>query len=175
LILIESPLNKIMANKNPQKVDEKEKKPQEQGQEKQPQGQEQESQQEPQEEKRKVGPLDPDFVIMFFFAFFFDALDLLLDGSTTISQIPIGKIIGVILDILTLIIIGGWLWYKSGSLGSTKKSTESLKKVGKKLGPVLKRMVPATLIEVGSGLGLGLTSWIGIFPSWTIAVLSVLL
>lgn len=131
--------------------------------------------QEPQNEKKKVRPLDPDFIIMFFLAFFFDSLDLLFDGSTTIIQIPIGKIIGIILDVFTLIVIGGWLWYRSGSLGGTKKSKDAMAKVGKKLAPVLKRMVPATIIEIGSGAGLGLTSWIGIFPSWVVAVLSTLL
>ena len=126
----------------------------------------------PEQPERKVSALDPDFIIFFFAACFFDCSDVFTDLITTIIQIPLPKMFGIVIDVLALVIIGGWIYLRTGRLLSTEKA---LKDSGKIITTVAKKIVPAAVIEIGSGIGLGITSWIGLIPSWAAAVLSMLI
>lgn len=117
-------------------------------------------QQTAEQTKRKVNSLDPDFIIFFFLACAFDFSDVFTDLITTIVQVPLPKGFGIMIDVMALIIIGGWIYYRSGQI-----------KIAGKAGAV----ILAVVVEIGSGLGLGITSWIGLFPSWAVVVLSMLL
>ncbi len=130
----------------------------------------------------KVNAMDPDFILIFFFAGAADALDLVLDSIGLPSIV--GKVIGIILDIGTFVIIGGWMYWRLKTTVVAGKLGESLKKIQDK--SVLKRiqsqiakkirnrtirrlairMVPALILEC-----LPIT---GIFTSWSLAVISVL-
>jgi hypothetical protein len=119
------------------------------------------------QQPQKISPLDPDFILMFFFAAFSDALDIFFDLITTLTQIPFPKLIGEGIDLITMLVLTAWIYHRTKQISVTKR--------GIKVGwSVAKRIIPAIIIEEGSGLGLGISSWIGVFPSWTIAVISTL-
>lgn len=118
--------------------------------------------------KQKVSAMDPDFIIFFFAACAFDFSDIFTDLLTTIIQVPLPKIFGIMIDVMAMLIIGGWIYYRTGQASGTSKAVNSLM-------AVVKRIAPAAVIEIGSGIGLGITSWIGLAPSWVIAVLSTLI
>ncbi|PIP25164.1 MAG: hypothetical protein COX34_00160 [Candidatus Nealsonbacteria bacterium CG23_combo_of_CG06-09_8_20_14_all_36_12] len=130
----------------------------------------------------KANPLDPDFLlILFLVAIPADILDFVLDtvGLPTI----VGKIIGIILDIFTFLIIGIWMYWKGKKFGVSGKLGESLKtmrgealkriqsQISKRVGSrvlrrVLLRAVPALFVEFAPG--------VGVFTSWTLVVISML-
>lgn len=130
----------------------------------------------------KASPLDPDLILIFFFALFGDlAIDPIVEtiGLPTI----ILPILSRGFDVLTLIIIGGWMYWKgkqftlAGKMGESLKKMEKkalakiqakiTKKVGQKvLGKVLIRVIPALIIEFIPAISL--------FTSWSVAVLTML-
>ena len=122
---------------------------------------------EQQRQPKKVSAFDPDFILMFFFAAGSDLLDVFFDLITTLTEIPVPKIIGEGVDLITAIVIRFWLYHRTKQIAVARRGA----KVGLK---VLVKIGIASLIEEGSGLGLGITSWIGVFPSWTITVISAL-
>jgi hypothetical protein len=91
----------------------------------------------------------PEAVAMFMIAFTLDAIGwllllFLLDDF-------------FILDIIGFILIGGWLFFRTGNIPTTLKNRKG---IGKKLS---KRLGLSTIIEM--------IPWIGdLVPSWTIAV-----
>ena len=129
----------------------------------------------------KASALDPDFLLFLFGAGLADGLDLILDTIGLPSII--GKVIGIILDIFTFAIIGGWIYWKSKQFSVAGKLGERLKgikgsaakkiqaSISKKIGSrVLRKMairaIPALILEV-----FPIT---GVFTSWTVAVISML-
>lgn len=99
--------------------------------------------------RSSVSLTGPEAVAMFMIAFILDAIGwilllFLLDDF-------------FILDIIGFIIIGGWLFFRTGNIPTTLKNRKG---IGKKLS---KRLGLATIIEM--------IPWVGdLIPSWTIAV-----
>ena len=153
-----------------QEVNEQEEKQQPDQEETQPEEQQASERPNPEQPSQRVSPLDPDFIIIFFAACFFDFSDVFTDSITTIVQIPVPGASGILFDIAAIIIIGGWIYRRSGQLASTSKAMGGTNKVAM---AVAKRIVHASIIEIGSKAGLGITAWIGLAPSWIISVLSM--
>ncbi len=130
----------------------------------------------------KASPFDIDFILILFFAL---VCDLAIDPLIETIGLPtlILPILNRGLDILTVFIIGGWIYWKSSQfvlpekLGQKLKGMESKvmakiqaqisKKVGSKvMKKVLIRAVPALVAEMIPG--------VAIFTSWVAAVVSML-
>jgi len=99
----------------------------------------------------------PEALIMFLLAGILDAVGLIL---FFISFIGIGIPLSFIPDVTGLILIGGWMFLRTGHITTTKKA----QKIGKKLGrKILKRLGLAFLGEIIPFFG-------DIAPCWTLAV-----
>lgn len=132
-------------------------------------------------EREGVHPLDPDFLVFALpFAIIVDILDIILEFT---SFIVIPKIIGILFDIFTFIVIGGWIYWRTSRIAKSKaeiKKTlqKSISKVGVRLERQLARAARAplrrVLIRCGIFLLAEITLLIGLIPFWTIAVLLTL-
>lgn len=91
-------------------------------------------------DQKRVSALDPDFILIVFFAMIMDGLDILFE------LLVIGKPFGILFDIFTFIIIVGWMSWRMGKIAESKKARqlalqrafqqvikrlEKLKKIGK--------------------------------------------
>jgi len=66
-----------------------------------------------------VSPLDLDFLLFALpFAFAVDVLDVILEIAG-IFVIP--KIIGIVIDFVVLLILGGWMYWRTGKIEKSKK------------------------------------------------------
>ncbi len=66
-----------------------------------------------------VSPLDFDFLLFALpFAFAVDALDIILEIAG-IFVIP--KIIGIVIDFVVLLILGGWMYWRTGKIEKSKR------------------------------------------------------
>lgn len=117
----------------------------------------------------KVSPLDPDFILIFIFAFCVDALDILTEIGIVAAGIP--KIAGIGFDVITYLIIGGWIYARTKKIVDSKKQqAESMGRQAQKLGkPFQKAFGKRGLILIGE-----LIPFIGLIPFWMITVQSVL-
>jgi len=67
-----------------------------------------------------ISPLDPDFLFFALpLAFAVDSLDIILEITGHIVVIP--KIIGIAIDFVTLIILGSWLYWRTGKIAQSKE------------------------------------------------------
>lgn len=67
-----------------------------------------------------ISPLDPDFLLFALpFAFSVDALDGILEIAGLVVVIP--KIIGIVIDVVVLLILGGWLYWRTGKIEKSKR------------------------------------------------------
>ncbi len=85
--------------------------------------------------KERVGPMDPDFLIILFFAVIVDAIDIVLELT---SFLVIPKLIGIVIDAIVFLIIGGWMYWRTKKISESKKAalsgiTKSLQSQVKKL------------------------------------------
>ena len=101
--------------------------------------------------------ISPEGVLMFFIAGVLDSVGLVF---FVLSFFGIGIPLSFVLDILGFIIIGGWIFIRTGQIKTTKKTAEAAKKIAKKAG---KRFGITFLVELIPFLG-------DISPSWLILV-----
>lgn len=72
----------------------------------------------------RVSPFDPDFLIFALpFAFAIDILDIILEIAGLVVVVP--KIVGIVIDFLTLTILGGWLYWRTGKIAKSKKDYQA--------------------------------------------------
>ena len=142
----------------------------ESGKERSPTGDEQKPKSQAEEEKEggegeegTTGPragvnfLSPEALLMIGLALIFDGIGLIL---FILSLFGIGIPFSWILDLIGLITIGFWMFFRTGHITTTKGAQKLIKKSGKKL---LKRLGLATLIEIIPFVG-------DIAFCWTLAV-----
>jgi len=131
-------------------------------------------------EKARVSPLDPDFLIILGFAIIVDAIDMIIEWF---SILVIPKLVLIIFDIVTFIIIGGWIYWRTGKImqsrkdfveGLTKKSEKMAKQVAKLERQLLKSPIGRTLIRASLAFLGELIPYIGLIPFWTISVILAL-
>lgn len=113
-----------------------------------------EMQEETREEERGGGSFfGPEAVIMLPIAVLLDVLGLL-------EFIPIvGNIISLIADLIGVIFIGGWLFFRSGTIQATPKAAARFQKTAR----VVKWLRP--LAFIGEFI-----PYVGILPLWTLLV-----
>ena len=130
----------------------------------------------------KASPLDPDFILIFFFALI---VDLAIDPFIETIGLPtvILPIINRILDVLTLFIIGGWIYLKSKQFVMPEKLAQRMKKMEAKVmakiqakisQKVASKAMRKALLRVVPALGIEMVPGLAIFTSWVVAVLSML-
>ena len=131
-------------------------------------------------ERARVSPLDPDFLIILGFAIIVDAIDMIIEWF---SILVIPKLVLIIFDIVTFIIIGGWIYWRTGKImqsrkdfveGLTKKSEKMAKQVAKLERQLLKSPIGRTLIRASLAFLGELIPYIGLIPFWTISVILAL-
>jgi hypothetical protein len=133
-------------------------------------------------EKARVSPLDPDFLLFALpFALLVDIIDIILE-LTSILVIP--KLIGWAMDAFTFVIIGGWIFYRTGKIiKSRQKQQEALqKKMGQQATKMQQQLAKAvakgplrkTLVRAGATLIGELIPFVGLVPFWTISVILTL-
>ncbi len=125
----------------------------------------------------KVGPLDPDFLLIFGFA-------MLNDGSDIILEIfGITKPGGMALDIFTFAIIGFWIYKRTNQIVQSKKQqAETMQKqIGQRTAQMEKQLAKAAksplrrvLLRVGIAFLGEFIWWLGLLPFWTITVIGIL-
>lgn len=136
------------------------------------QAQERQNQQE--QERSRVHPMDPDFFLFALpFAILVDALDIILE-LTSILIIP--KLLGLILDAGTMIILGSWMYWRVGKIIKTKKrqqqaSAKALKGASRTVlrGPLRKIIIRLGLVTLIEAIPL-----VGILFAWTVMVVLTL-
>ena len=111
---------------------------------------------------------DLGFLFILFLAIFFDAVDIILE-LTAILIIP--KLLGMLLDVLTLVVIGGWIYVKTGKLERAKEGQMRPRGPGSRKG---QRVFLTVLRRVGLTFLAELIVFVGLLPLWTIAVISTL-
>lgn len=124
--------------------------------------------------RSRVHPLDPDFLLFALpFAFFVDALDIILE-LTSILVIP--KILGLFIDFITLILLGAWLYWRTGKLIKTKQkqqqaNVQALNEVSQAVlrGPLRKVIVRLGLVFLIEAIPI-----LGIIFTWTVMVILTL-
>lgn len=68
----------------------------------------------------RISPLDPDFLLFALpFAFSVDILDGILEITGIFLGIP--KIIGIVIDVVVLLILGGWIYWRLGKIEKSKR------------------------------------------------------
>lgn len=131
--------------------------------------------------KSRVGPLDPDFLIVLFLALIFDALDIVLE-LTGVFVIP--KLIGMAFDSLTLALIGGWIYWRTSRITKAREQQKQAlqKQITQKAGQMQKQLargaakgpMKKTLLRAGIALLGELLPFVGLVPFWTISVIMTL-
>lgn len=66
----------------------------------------------------KVSPLDPDFILIFFFAMLVDGADIFFELS------GIGKPFGAFFDVFTFMAIAGWMSWRMGRIAENKRARQ---------------------------------------------------
>lgn len=133
-------------------------------------------------EKSRVHPLDPDFLVFAMpFAFFVDALDIILE-ITGIFVIP--KLIGIVLDGFTFAVISWWMYTRVKRIAQTRDqmkrgAAQKLQRGQQRLQQQLAKSVqrgPLRKVLLRGGITLlgELIPFVGIIPFWTITVFSTL-
>ncbi len=68
-----------------------------------------------------ISPLDPDFLLFALpFAFAIDSLDVVLEIAGIFTG-GITKAIGIVIDVVVLLILGGWLYWRTGEIAKSKR------------------------------------------------------
>lgn len=131
--------------------------------------------------QKRVNPLDPDFLLISFFAITVDSLDLILDPLIVLLGAP--KLIGAGLDVFTFVIIGGWIYWRVGKIAKSKEARQkALQKTIAKKGATLKKQLAKgiksplkkTLTRAGIAVIGEIAPFIGLIPFWTISVILTL-
>ncbi len=129
----------------------------------------------------RVNPLDPDFLLMTLFAMLVDGLDFIKEPL--IPLFGISKAVGIAFDIFTFVIIGFWIYKRTGQIVKSKrqKAEAMQKQIGqrtaqmqKQLAKVAKRPIRRTILRVGIAFLGELVPFVGMIPFWTITVVGML-
>lgn len=130
----------------------------------------------------KVSPLDPTFIVILGVAII---SDLVLDPLIETIGLPtiILPILNRVIDVITMVLIGGWIYWKSKQIVLPEKMAQRLKGMEKKIlakiqakiqKKVASKAVRRVLIRAGGALVIEMIPGISLFTSWTVAVLSML-
>jgi len=153
-------------------------------------------------ESGRVSPLDPDFLLVLFFAIGIDLLDL---GLETFAWFGLGipKLVGIFIDLIAFLAICGWIQYRLGRLTQTKRAriraleqrlkniqklalkAEELAKLEKEalqrlsrarriLARILRTPLFRALIRATLAFIAEILPLLGLIPIWTISVLLML-
>jgi len=131
-------------------------------------------QQEQELERSKVHALDPDFLfVLFVIAIPVDALDIILELT---SFLIIPKLLGLIIDAGTILILGGWMYWRVGKIIKTKKrqqqaNVKALRGASQAVlrGPLRKIIVRLGLVALIEAIPI-----VGILFAWTAVVVLTL-
>jgi len=133
-------------------------------------------------EKVRVNPLDPDFLCFALpFAIIVDAIDIILE-LTSIFILP--KAVGIVMDIITFAIIGGWIYWRTGRISKSREEQKKAlqKQITQKAGKMQQQLAKGTvkgplrktLTRTGITLLGELIPFVGLVPFWTISVILTL-
>lgn len=138
-------------------------------------------------EMSRVHFLDPDFLVFAMpFAVLIDLVDIILELT---SFVVIPKLLGMVADVVTFAIIGGWMYWRTGRMADAKKQQQE--QMGKKLAEkasqlskkakkqvaqkvVAKQASKKVFARMGLVLIGELIPFVGLIPFWTISVISTL-
>jgi len=133
----------------------------------------------------KASPLDPDFLLIFIVALIADlAIDPFMETVGAVLTVGITLVINRIIDIITLFIIGGWIYWKSKQFVVPEKLAQRMKKMEAKVTAkiqakiskkVASKALRKALIRVIPALGIEMIPAISIFTSWVAAVISMVI
>jgi len=130
-----------------------------------------------------VSPLHPDFLIILGFAVIVDLFDMIIEWF---SILILPKLVLTIIDIVTFLIIGGWIYWRTGKIIQSRKDfveslakkspkmAQQLGKMERTLGRIIKSPLSRTLIRAGGALLGELIPYIGLIPFWIISVILTL-
>ncbi len=138
----------------------------------------------------KASVLDPDFILIFFFAVF---LDLIKDPVMGVLALLVGAITGgggaililiinVILEILAVVIIGSWMYWRSKQFVIPDKLAKRMKKMERRViakiemkisKKIASKALRRVLIRAGVALGVEAFPPTKVFTSWIVAVASM--
>jgi len=132
----------------------------------------------------KAGPFDPDFILILAFAAFVDlALSPLLN-LTGILSLGIGFLsVSLVVDIVTTLIIGSWIYWKSKQVVMPPNLSNKLKGMEKKVmakiqakiqKKIASKAMRRVLIRVGAAFAVESIPGASVFTSWLVAVFSML-
>ena len=130
--------------------------------------------QEKEEKQSRVHFFDPDFLLIILpFALLVDSLDILLELT---SFLVIPKIIGLVIDFVTMFIIGGWMYWRVGKILKSKQRRQAIaKKTGKGVGRALMRgPLRKIIMRLGLVVFIEAIPVVGILFAWTVAVVLTL-
>ena len=130
----------------------------------------QQQEQQKEQEQSRVHFLDPDFLLIILpFALLVDSLDILLELT---SFLVIPKIIGLVIDFVTMFIIGGWMYWRVGKILKSKQRRQAIaKKTGKGVGRALMRgPLRKIIMRLGLVVFIEAIPVVGILFAWTVAV-----
>ena len=134
----------------------------------------QQQEQQKEQEQSRVHFLDPDFLLIILpFALLVDSLDILLELT---SFLVIPKIIGLVIDFVTMFIIGGWMYWRVGKILKSKQRRQAIaKKTGKGVGRALMRgPLRKIIMRLGLVVFIEAIPVVGILFAWTVAVVLTL-
>jgi len=84
-------------------------------------------------------------------------------GELVINLIPVvGQIVSILIDIMAVVIIGGWMWFRSGQITTSQKTQQRIAKFAK-WAKRLKWLRPLLII-------LEFIPIVGALPLWILAV-----
>lgn len=128
-----------------------------------------------------VSVFSPDFLLFALpFAATLDAVDIILE-ITSVVVVP--KIIGIAIDILSFIIIGGWIYWRTSKIVKSKEAQkkaleknlmQKTSQMEKQLAKGVKGPLRKTILRTGVSFLGELIPFVGIFPFWTVSVISTL-
>jgi len=125
----------------------------------------------------RVGALDPDFLLIALFALAMDGLDIVFE------IVQITKPGGIIIDLFIYLIIGFWVYKRTGRIIQSKRERveAAQKKVGKKIAEAQKQLAKVAKKPLKRAFLRGfvfllgeLIPFLGLIPFWTIMVIEVL-
>ena len=134
----------------------------------------QERKNEEEQERSRVHALDPDFLLFALpFAVLVDALDIILELT---SFLVIPKLLGLIVDAFTMLILGGWMYWRVGKIVKTKKAQQraNVKALKGASRAVLQGPFRKIIVRLGFVALLEAIPIVGILFAWTVMVVLTL-
>ena len=133
----------------------------------------QERQNQQEQERSRVHPLDPDFILFAFpLALLVDAIDIVLELT---SFLVVPKVIGLLLDFGTLIILGAWMYWRIGKLAKTKRrQQQDMRRSIRQGRTAVRGPLRKVLLRLGLASIVEIIPLIGILFAWTVMVISTL-